>query len=104
MEVCMSRREYRLVPSPAELTAHLDREVERAERAYKQLDPGEVLAGVDDRIAQEPDPTKHPLYAMVQFFLDRQPAVDGAQLYDDYRRLILAAIDACVDALLEMED
>ena len=33
---------------------------ERRRRALKALDVGDVLSVLDDLIAQEPDPTKHP--------------------------------------------
>jgi hypothetical protein len=38
---------------------------ERRRRALKALDVGDVLSVVDDLIAREADPTKHPLYPMV---------------------------------------
>jgi hypothetical protein len=91
-------------PSDFEINYHADRQVQRVEAAMKRLDPSDVLALVDSRIAAESDPTKHPLYQMVLFFLDRQTAVDGAQLYNDWRRRILAAIDTALDDLLQMED
>src|SRR5215813_13366732 len=94
------------IPSPAdfEINYHQDHQVRRVERAFRALDPGDVLAVLDDRIAQEPDPTQHPLYPMVLFLLDRQTAVDGAQLYNDCRRLVLAAINTCLAARLARED
>ena len=45
---------------------------ERRRRALKALDVGDVLAQVDDLIASKPDPTKHPLFPMVNWLLDRQ--------------------------------
>jgi hypothetical protein len=91
------------IPSPDEINYHWAAQQQRVEAALKRLDPGDILAIVDSRIAAEPDPTKHPLYQMVLFFLDRQVAVDGATLYDDWRRLIVAAIDTCLDELLARE-
>jgi hypothetical protein len=46
----------------------------------------------------------HPLYELVNFLLDRQTAVDGAAFYNRCRQLCLAAIDTCLDDLLELED
>jgi hypothetical protein len=41
----------------------------------------------------------------VQFYLDRQSAVDGGAFYDHCKRLVLAAIDTALDDVLEaMED
>src|SRR5215510_5201573 len=92
------------IPTPDEINYHEARQVRRVERAFRALDPGEVLAVLDDQLAQEPDPTTHPLYPMVLFLLDRQTAVDGATLYGDCRRLVLAAINACLEARLALED
>ena len=92
------------VPEPAEIDYHADRQAQRVTRAMKRIDPGDVLAVVESRLAEESDPTKHPLYPMVLFFLDRQTAVDGGKLYDDWRQRIMAAIDTCLDDLLALED
>jgi hypothetical protein len=63
-----------------------------------------VLSVIDSRLAQELDPRAHPLYPLVQFYFDRQIAVDGDAFYDHCKRLVLAAIDTALDDLLEMED
>jgi hypothetical protein len=78
-------------------------------RAHATGDPaadhhGDLLAVIDDRIAAEPDPKAHPLDELVNFLLDRQTAVDGAAFYNRCRQLCLAAIDTCLDDLLELED
>jgi hypothetical protein len=92
-------------PEPSQIDYHAEIQVCRVERALKQIDPGDVLAVIDGRIATEPDPKAHPLYTMVCFFLDRQRAVDGGQFYDQFRQLVLAAIDTCLDDALEaLED
>jgi hypothetical protein len=83
---------------------HTDWHQHRVERALQQLDPADVLALVDDRISQLVDPKAHPLFPLVNFLLDRQAAVDGAQLYDALRALVLAAIDTCLDEALARED
>jgi hypothetical protein len=92
------------VPSPDEINYHSDRQAQRVERAMKQLDPGDVIATVESRLASEADVTQHPLYQLTLFLLDRATAVDGGQLYDDWRQLVLAAIDTCLDELLARED
>jgi len=68
------------------------------------IDPGAVIAIVESRLSSESDVTKHPLYPMALFFLDRQPAVDGGALYDHWKRLVLAAIDTCLGEALALED
>jgi len=92
------------VPSPDEINYHEAQQAQRVQRALQQLDPGDVLAVIDGRIAAESDPKAHPLYTMVCFFLDRQRAVDGGQFYDHFRQLVLAAIDTCLDEILARED
>jgi hypothetical protein len=92
------------VPSPDEHNYHESRQVQRVERAKQLIDPGDVLAVIDRRIADEPDPTQHPLYGLVLFCLDRQVAVHGGEFWDRWRQMVLAAIDTCLDDLLEMED
>jgi len=92
------------VPSPDEINYHEAREQQRVEAAKKRIDPGDVLSIIDSRIAQEPDPRAHPLYPLVQFYLDRQIAVDGGTFFDHCKRLVLAAIDTALDDLLELED
>jgi hypothetical protein len=90
---------------PSQIDYHADLQAQRVQRALQQIDPGDVLAVIDGRIAAEPDPKAHPLYTMVCFFLDRQRAVDGGQFYDQFRQLVLAAIDTCLDDALEaLED
>jgi hypothetical protein len=92
------------VPSPDEINYHEAAQTQRVQAALQRIDPGDVLAVIDGRIAAEADPKAHPLYTMVCFFLDRQRAVDGGQFYDRFRQLVLAAIDTCLDELLAMED
>src|SRR5262249_31487986 len=48
-----------------EIDYHADLQVQRVERARKLIDPGDVLAIVDGRIAAEADPKAHPLYELV---------------------------------------
>ena len=100
----MSR--YRInVPSPDEHDYHEAAQVQRVQAALKRLDPGDVLAVIDSRIAAESDPKAHPLYPMVCWFLERQlTPLDGGQFYDRFKQLVLAAIDTCLDELLAMED
>jgi hypothetical protein len=89
------------VPSPDEINYHADRQVQRVEAARRLLDPGDIIAIVESRLSQEADPKTHPLFGLVNFLLDRQVAVDGAQFYNDWRRVVLQAIDTATDDALE---
>jgi hypothetical protein len=92
-------------PRDIDVNYHADREQQRVERARKLIDPGDVLSIIDSRIAEEPDPKAHPLYGMVCWLLERQlTPLDGGQFYDRFKQLCLAAIDTCLDDLLERED
>jgi hypothetical protein len=96
---------YRIhVPSPDDSNYHEARQQQRVQAALKRIDPGEVIATIESRLASEPDPRAHPLFPLVSFYLDRQIAVDGGAFYDHWKRLILAAIDTCLDNVLAMED
>jgi hypothetical protein len=92
------------VPAPDEINYHEAAQTQRVQAALQRIDPGDVLAVIDGRIAAESDPKAHPLYTLVCFFLDRQRAVDGGAFYDRFRQLVLAAIDTCLDELLALED
>jgi hypothetical protein len=94
----------RYTPEPSQIDYHADLQAQRVQAALQRLDPGDVLAVIDGRIAAASDPKAHPLYTLVCFFLDRQRAVDGGAFYDTFRQLVLAAIDTCLDELLAMED
>jgi hypothetical protein len=93
------------VPPPDEHDYHADREQQRVEAAKKLIDPSDILSIIDRRIAAEADPTKHPLYGLVLFCLDRQVAVHGGEFWDTWKRQVMAAIDTALDDVLEaMED
>jgi hypothetical protein len=78
---------------------------ERRRRALKALDPGDVLAQVDDLIASEPDPAMHPLYPMVLWLLDQAwTPGHGGEFWDAWKRLAHQAIDQLVEARLQGED
>jgi len=88
------------VPTPDEHNYH-----EARQAALKRIDPGDVLAVIDSRIAGEPDPTQHPLYGLVCWVLERQlTPLDGGQFWDRWHQMVLAAVDTCVDEVLAMED
>ena len=93
----MSRRYGTTIPEAEPIDYHEAEQTQRVERAFKQLDPGDVLAVIDSRIAGLSSPQEHPLYQMVLFYLDRTTAVDGGAFYDRFRQLVLAAIDGCLD-------
>jgi hypothetical protein len=92
-------------PEPSQIDYHADVQAQRVARAKALIDPSDVLSILDSRLAQEPDPRAHPLYPVVQFYLDRQIAVDGGAFYDHCKPLVLAAIDTALDDVLDtMED
>jgi hypothetical protein len=96
----------RHLPYPAdfEVDPAAARHEERRRLALRALDVGDVLAQVDDLLASEPDPTKHPCYGLVTFLLDRQLAVHGGAFWDAWKQVALQAIDRLVEARLQAED
>jgi hypothetical protein len=65
------------------------------------LDPGDVLSVIDSTIAVESDPTKHPLYQLVAWHLEKcLTPLDGGAFFDTYRRLVLDPINVCLDEAL----
>jgi hypothetical protein len=77
---------------------------ERRRRALQSLDAGDVIATVEDTLAAEPDPAKHPLYPVVLWLLDRQGRVDGGAFWVQWQGLVDRAIEQLVEALLQGED
>jgi hypothetical protein len=76
----------------------------RRRRALQSLDVGDVLAQVDDLVASEPDPTKHPCFAIANWLLDRQGRVDGGAFWLAWQVLVDHAIEQLVEARLQGED
>jgi hypothetical protein len=78
---------------------------ERRRRALQSIDVSDVLAQVDDLLAQEPDPTKHPCFAVANWLLDRQGRVDGGAFWLQWQVLVDQAIQRLVaEALARGED
>jgi hypothetical protein len=78
---------------------------ERRRRVMQSLDVGDVLAQVDNLLAQEPDPTKHPCFPLVNWLLDRQLTPgSGGDFWDAWKRLACQAIDRLVSEHLARED
>jgi hypothetical protein len=89
------------LPEPAEIDYHSDLQWQRQQMARQSLEPGDVLAEVDDLIAQEPDPEQHPLYSLAAHALDRRVMPGTAEgLLARYRRLIDHAIERLVEQRL----
>jgi hypothetical protein len=91
-------------PPDFEIDYHAAHHEERRRRALRALHVGDVLAELDDLIAAEPDPAKHPCHGLVAFLLDRQAAVDGGAFWDQWKQLAWTAIDRLVEARLQGED
>jgi hypothetical protein len=55
------------IPYPPEFDRdyHAEWHEERQRRALKALDPGDVIASVEETLAGEHDPQQHPLYRLV---------------------------------------
>jgi hypothetical protein len=77
---------------------------ERRRRALQSIDVGDVLAELDGLIASEPDPTKHPCFAVANWLLDRQGRVDGGASWLQWQVLVDQAIQRLVEARLQGED
>jgi hypothetical protein len=93
------------VPSPEEHDYHAERQQRRVQRTLKQLDPGDVLAIIDSRIANEPDPAQHPLYHLVCWHLEKcLTPMDGGQFFDTFRTLVISAINTALEDALQAED
>jgi hypothetical protein len=92
---------------PDDVNYHCDLEAElaeeRYERALRRITVDEVLAGVDNLIAQQPDPRKHPLYTLATHILRHggfrssgRRAHVAAQLGQVFEDLIEDAIERLV--------
>ena len=92
------------VPTPEAHDYHADLHEERSRRALQSLDISDVLAKVDDLIAREPDPTKHPCFAVANWLLDRQGRVDGGAFWLQWQVLVDRAIEQLIEARLQGED
>ncbi len=98
----MSRRYGINIPEADQIDYHADLQVQRVEKAKKLIDVGDVLAVVDGMVAAESDPTKHPLYKMVAWHLEKcLTPLDGAEFFDTFNRLVMVAVDRCLDDALE---
>jgi hypothetical protein len=95
----------RYTVEPSQIDYHTEIQVHRVERALKQITPGDVLGVIDEKVASESDPAKHPLYTMVCWHLEKCLApMDGGQFFDTCRKLVIDAINVCLDEQLAMED
>ena len=92
------------VPSPDDLNYHEARQQQRVQAALKRIDPGDVLAIIDSRIAAKPDPKAHPLYHLVCWHLEKcLTPMDGGQFFDTCRQLVIAAINVALNDALARE-
>ena len=92
----------RYTAEPSQIDYHSDCQARRVEAALKRLDPGDVLAIIDARIAEEADPAQHPLYQLVTWHLEKcLTPLDGGQFFDTARRLVIDAINVCLDEALQ---
>jgi hypothetical protein len=87
-------------PPDFDVNYHADLHEERRRRALAQIDPGDVIAVVEEMLASEPSPAEHPLFPVVNWLLDHQVAVDGGQFWDAWKALVSQAIDSLVEVKL----
>jgi hypothetical protein len=100
------------IPYPPEFDHdyHAEWHEERRRRALKALDPGDVIANVEDTLAGEPDPQQHPLYRLVCYVLEYGTHTGTRywareSLVEAWEQRIQHAIEALVDeALARGED
>jgi hypothetical protein len=96
-----------LIPYPYDfqIDTEADRLEGRHQLALKALDAGDVIAVVEDMLAAEPDPRRHPIYPVVAYYLDRgtyngSPYWGRKSFVAAWGRLIETAIDRLVDERL----
>jgi hypothetical protein len=100
------------LPYPPEFDRdyHAEWHEARRRRALRALDPGDVIATVEEALAGEPDPTQHSLYRLVCYALAYGTATGTRywareSLAEAWERRIQHAIEALVDeALARGED
>jgi hypothetical protein len=93
------------VPSPDDIDYHADCQQRRVQAALKQLDPGDVLAIIDAKIASEGDSAQHPLYHLVCWHLEKcLTPMDGGAFFDGFRTLVISAINTALEDALQGED
>jgi hypothetical protein len=93
------------VPPPDAIDYHADLAEQRRRHVLTTLDIGDVLSTIDDLIAAEADPSKHPCFALANWLLERQlTPLDGGQLFDGWKALCWQAIDRLVEQRLQGED
>jgi hypothetical protein len=92
------------VPTPDDHDYHADLFQQRRRLALQSLDVGDVITSVEDVLAQEPDPTKHPLFPVANWLLDRQGRVDGGAFWLQWQVLVDQAIERLIEARLQGKD
>jgi hypothetical protein len=88
-------------PDDFDVNYHSDLQWRRQQMALTRVTPADVLSVIDELIAAEADPERHPLHGLVVYLLDQtnSPGTPEA-LYERFKRLADHAIEACVEAVL----
>jgi hypothetical protein len=74
---------------------------QRQQRALQQIDPGDVIAVIEETIAAESAPTAHPLFGLVSYLLDHSNTPGSPEaLFARFKRLADHAIEALIEAKL----
>lgn len=99
------------VTTPLAYEIDLDAERREARQAaiLRTIDPGDILAVVDELIADEPDPTQHPAYTLATWYLERGGTDTGTKPHTGMLAqarldaLVRRALDLIIDARMEDE-
>jgi hypothetical protein len=78
-----------------------DRTWQRQQLVVKSLEPGDLLAEIDDLIAAEPHPEQHWLFPIAAYLLDKSNTPGSPQaLYDRVMRLATHALERVIEQKL----
>ena len=90
------------VPAPDEHDFHTARHEERRRRALTSLEVGDVISAVEDALASEADPQKHPLCPWpTGCWIAR--GVDGGAFWLAWQVLVDQAIERLIEARMQGE-
>ena len=92
------------IPYPLDYDADADWRQQREEEILHRLDVGDILASIDQALASEDTPTQHPLFAVVEYLLNRRRACSDTEIARSVKALCNHAIMACLDIAMQQDD